>query len=331
MRYDCLMIDDEKLLADSTAEYFNLCGVRTAAVYSASECRSFLRENTAELLLLDINLGDGSGFALCKELREKTDVPILFISARTSDDDKIVALHIGGDDYVQKPYSLSVLLAKVKVVLKRYEQSRNRERQDAFGTEGHSAEGRSVCADYGGSAAERMEEAFGIQEQYCEGSPARKAGGFSGGATGEMYGSSGGQKQYCVSTAGNAGASGSSAAGEMGGSSGGQKQYYGRNAAVQYSNGRLTVDFPAKQVLVDGKYVRLTSLEFKLLAYLVRNENRVISKQELFENVWEDRFTGDGTLNVHIRKLREAIEREPGRPEYIITVWGDGYRFCGRK
>ena len=56
----------------------------------------------------------------------------------------------------------------------------------------------------------------------------------------------------------------------------------------------------------------------------------MIPKQELFEEVWEDKFTGDGTLNVHIRRLREAIEREPGRPEYIITVWGDGYRFSGQ-
>lgn len=221
MVYDCLMIDDEKLLADSTAEYFNLFGVSTAAVHSAAECRSFFLENSARLLLLDINLGDGSGFALCKELRQKTDVPILFISARTSDDDKIVALHIGGDDYVQKPYSLRVLLAKVKAVLKRYGQN------------------------------------------------------------------------------------------------------------DRYVKGSLTIDFPGRQVLIEGKSIRLTSMEFKLLAYLVRNENRVISKQELFEQVWEDRFTGDGTLNVHIRKLREAIEKDPGRPEYILTVWGDGDRFCG--
>ena len=221
MVYDCLMIDDEKLLADSTAEYFNLFGVSTAAVPSAAESRSFFLENSARLLLLDINLGDGSGFALCKELRQKTDVPILFISARTSDDDKIVALHIGGDDYVQKPYSLRVLLAKVKAVLKRYGQN------------------------------------------------------------------------------------------------------------DRYVKGSLTIDFPGRQVLIEGKSIRLTSMEFKLLAYLVRNENRVISKQELFEQVWEDRFTGDGTLNVHIRKLREAIEKDPGRPEYILTVWGDGYRFCG--
>ena len=120
MKYNCLIIDDEKVLADSTAEYFNLFGINTAAAYSADGCRKFFKENTAELILLDINLGDGSGFNLCKELRETTNIPILFISARTSDDDKIIALNIGGDDYVQKPYSLGVLLAKVKAVLKRY-------------------------------------------------------------------------------------------------------------------------------------------------------------------------------------------------------------------
>lgn len=223
MIYDCLIVDDEKLLADSTAEYFNLFGVRTAVAYSVSECKDFFRENTAELLLLDINLDDGSGFGLCKELRETMDIPILFISARASDDDKIIALSIGGDDYIQKPCSLSVLLAKTKAVLKRY----------------------------------------------------------------------------------------------------------GSREAERYADGRLTVDFNARQVFVCGAPVKLTSLEFKLLAYLVRNAGRVVPKRELFEKVWEDKFTGDGTLNVHIRKIRESIERDPGNPEYIITAWGDGYRFAG--
>lgn len=224
MTYDCLIIDDEKLLADSTAEYFNLFGVKTAIAYSVSDCHNFFKENTAELLLLDINLGDGSGFDLCKELRETMDIPILFISARTSDDDQIIALSIGGDDYIQKPYSLSVLLAKVKAVLKRY----------------------------------------------------------------------------------------------------------GNRDTVLYSDGRLRVDFNAKQVHVDGSAVKLTSLEFRLLACLIQNAGRVIPKQELFEKVWEDKFTSDGTLNVHIRRIREAIEEEPGNPKYIITIWGDGYKFVRR-
>lgn len=221
MKYNCLIVDDEKVLADSTAEYFNLFGISTVAVYGADDCRRFFKENTAGLILLDINLGDGSGFNLCRELRETTNIPILFISARTSDDDKIVALNIGGDDYVQKPYSLGVLLAKVKAVLKRFGQ------------------------------------------------------------------------------------------------------------ADGYSDGYLTVNFEAKQVTVNGNAVKLTALEFRLLAYLIENKGRVIPKKELFEKVWEDKFTGDGTLNVHIRRLREAIEKNPNAPEYIQTVWGDGYKFTG--
>ena len=223
MKYNCLIVDDEKMLADSTAEYFNLFGVRTVAVYGVDACRDFFKDNTAELILLDINLEDGSGFDLCRELRETTNIPILFISARTSDDDKIVALNIGGDDYVQKPYSLGVLLAKIKAVLKRF----------------------------------------------------------------------------------------------------------GKVCETGYSDGYLTVNFAAKQAYIGGNAVKLTALEFRLLAYLIENRGKVVSKKELFERVWEDKFTGDGTLNVHIRRLREAIEKNPNTPEYIQTIWGDGYKFTG--
>ncbi len=96
-------------------------GVTCAVASTSEECLDFLKENTADIFLLDINLGNESGFALCKQLREKYDTPILFISARQSDDDVLVALNIGGDDYIKKPYTLSVLLAKVKVQLKRLE------------------------------------------------------------------------------------------------------------------------------------------------------------------------------------------------------------------
>ena len=89
------------------------------------------------------------------------------------------------------------------------------------------------------------------------------------------------------------------------------------------------MDFQSKKVYVEGNEVRLTALEFKLLSFLIRNENKVVTKRELFDEVWKNKFTGDGTLNVHIRRLREVIERNPGKPEYIITVWGDGYRFHG--
>ncbi len=223
MKYDVLIIDDEKVLCDSTAEYFNLFGVNTAVAYCINDCLDFFKDNTADLLLLDINLGDGSGFELCRQLRADYDIPILFISARNSDDDKLIALGIGGDDYIEKPCSLSVLLAKVKVVLSRYSKS-------------------SPC---------------------------------------------------------------------------------------EYHSGRINISFDAKQLYVDGKPVKLTQLEFRLLSYLCENKGRVLSKNELFEKVWQDKFTGDGTLNVHIRHLREAIENDPNKPTYIVTVWGEGYKFEG--
>ena len=228
MKYDCLIIDDEQTLADNTCEYFNMFEVKTAAVYSQTEAMSFLADNEARLILLDINLTDGSGFDLCKKIRETLNIPILFISARNTDDDKLIALNIGGDDYIEKPYSLGVLLAKVRIVLKRF--------------------------------SDREEE------------PVR-----------------------------------------------------------DYNDGHLAIDSRNKRIQIDGKDRKLTNLEFKLLKYLTDNSDRLITKAELFENVWNDRFTTDGTLNVHIRKLREEIEENPREPEYIITVWKEGYRFVSRR
>lgn len=219
-KYDCLIVDDEEALSQSTCEYFNLFGVKTFWAANEKACFDFLSLNQTDLILLDINLGDTSGFKICKRLRSAMDIPILFISARTSDDDVLLALNIGGDDYIQKPYSLSILLAKVKAVLKRY-----RGKEDSL------------------------------------------------------------------------------------------------------SFGKFSID-PAREKLTDDHgEIRLKAMEFKLLVYLVRNKNRIIPKEELFRNVWGDTITGDGTLNVHIRKLREKIEENPNEPRFIKTVWGKGYVF----
>lgn len=220
MKYDCLIVDDEEVLAETTNEYLNMFDVRSAYVTSREACLAFLSEHEASLILLDINLGDASGFELCKKLRQTTDIPILFISARSSDDDILIALNIGGDDYIQKPYTLSVLLAKVKAVLKRY----------------------------GGSQTETLKF------------------------------------------------------------------------------GDVFIDVHRGYATVRGQEIKLKTMEFKLLCYLARNKNRVIPKEELFRSVWEDSFTGDGTLNVHIRHLREKIEAQPHQPQYIQTVWGIGYK-----
>ena len=226
MKYDCLIIDDEKMLADNTCEYFNMFDVKTAAVYSSAEAEAFLKDNEPNLVLLDINLSDGSGFELCKKIRQTLNIPILFISARNTDDDKIIALNIGGDDYIEKPYSLGVLLAKVKVVLKRF----------------------------GGAETEAAPKS-------------------------------------------------------------------------DFDDGYLRMDTVNKTVFVNGEEKKITSIEWKLLNYLIENKNRLVTKNEIFDNVWNDKFTTDGTLNVHIRKIREAIEKDAQDPKYIITVWKEGYKF----
>ena len=226
MKYDCLIIDDEKELANNTCEYFNMFDVKTAAVYSSAEAEAFLKDNEPNLVLLDINLSDGSGFELCKKIRQTLNIPILFISARNTDDDKIIALNIGGDDYIEKPYSLGVLLAKVKVVLKRFAAAEN----DA----------------------------------------PKKA---------------------------------------------------------DFDDGYLKLDTVNKTVFVNGEEKKITSIELKLLEYLIDNKNRLVTKTEIFDKVWNDKFTTDGTLNVHIRKIREAIEKDAQDPKYIVTVWKEGYKF----
>ena len=207
-----------------TQEYFEMFGVTCAVASTSEECLTFLNENTADIFLLDINLGNESGFALCKQLREKYDTPILFISARQSDDDVLVALNIGGDDYIKKPYTLSVLLAKVKVQLKRLE----------------------AMKQLGGASAQASDEIF-------------------------------------------------------------------------------TIDSATMSCTVEGKTVQLKSKEFQLLSCLYSHRNTIVTKEQLFNEVWGDSFYSDSTLNVHIRRLREKIESDPNEPRVIKTVWGTGY------
>ncbi len=227
--YKVLMIDDDEVIAQATAEYFNMFDVKTAYVTSYDDAVAFLDKNLVSLLLLDINLGDKSGFDLCRKVRENYDMPILFISARTSDDDVLIALNIGGDDYIKKPYTLSILLAKVKTILTRYEKAREN--------------AASVPAS-------------------------------------------------CDPT-------------EIG--------------------GNIRLDTNTHKLVVGGEAVPLKAMEYKMLLYLLENRGRVVTKDELLARVWGDEYIGEGTLAVHIRHLREKMEKDPKNPEFIKTVWGVGY------
>ena len=220
MHYNCLIVDDEVDLAKMTCEYFELFNVSCAYVGTASECESFLEENQVDVLLMDINLGEESGFQICKKIRQESDIPILFISARQSDEDVLIALNIGGDDYVKKPYSLSVLLAKVKIILRRMVNHN----EDNINTDGG-----------------------------------------------------------------------------------------------------IAIDEGTMRVYIRDNVIQLKAKEFKLFQCLFENRNTIVTKEQLFCKVWGDSFFSDGTLNVHIRKLREKIEENPNDPQLIKTIWGTGY------
>ncbi len=144
MHYSVLIIDDEAELSEYTARYFNMSGVTAAYVLDQASALEFFEENTCSLVLLDINLGGDSGFELCQIIRRTRDIPIFFISARSSEDDMLLALTIGGDDYICKPYSLSVLLAKVKAALKRYEAAEGARNQEESGDSGRGTAGTSA-------------------------------------------------------------------------------------------------------------------------------------------------------------------------------------------
>ncbi|MCL1901238.1 MAG: response regulator transcription factor, partial [Firmicutes bacterium] len=174
------------------------------------------------LILLDINLVESSGFDLCKTIRKDYDTPIFFVSARMSSDDMLIALNIGGDDYITKPYELGVLLAKIKARLKR-----DKEKNES--------------------------------------------------------------------------------------------------SIVVINN--IKIDYVKMKAYFGGKDLELKAKEFKLLSYFISNKNKVVTKDEILNNVWGDTYISDGALNVQIFRLREKIEKTPEEPTYIKTVWGKGYIF----
>ena len=252
MNYKCLIVDDDITIAETTAEYFEMFDIKTAYVTGYDEAIEFLEENEVSLILLDINLGEKSGFALCKKIREDYDMPIFFISARKSDDNILMALNIGGDDYISKPYSMNVLLAKVKTVLARYEK-----------------------------AVEAAKSAMAVRE----------GSGNNGGIPGDNSGNGGDPA----------------------------------NTMRYQITEEMYLDTATHKLVRNNEIVSLKIMEYKMLLYLIMNKGRVITKDELLTNVWEDEFIGEGTLSVHARHLREKMEKDPKNPEIIKTIWGVGY------
>lgn len=267
MHYNCLIVDDEIDLSKMTCEYFEMFGVSCAYVETATQCIAFLQENQVDVLLLDINLTEGSGFDLCKKVREQYDMPILFISARQSDDDILIALNIGGDDYIKKPYALSVLLAKVNVTLKRLK---------------HQEEQVSKAeANVRESVTKRNESQDENVDENVDG-----------------------DIDITINAVKNT------------------EKNAEENLAVADN---ICLTEQRLSVIVNGKEVSFKAKEFALFKCLYEHRNTIVTKEQLFQEVWGDAFYSDGTLNVHIRKLREKLEDNPNEPKLIKTIWGTGY------
>lgn len=219
---EILIVDDDKDLSFIISEMLESYGFKVTCAGNCEEAFAFLGERKFSLILLDINLPDGSGFEICSELRRASAVPVIFASARTSENDRISGFDIGGDDYLPKPYSMKELLSRVNALI-------------------------------------------------------RRAYGFS-------------QQEKIVSF------------------------------------GSVSVNITARSVTRNGAPVTLSLREFDLLAYLCENRNTAIPKDKLLSEVW-GAFSAvePSTLAVHIRWLREKLEDDPAKPEFIKTIYKVGY------
>lgn len=250
---DVLLIEDEAGLARSTREYLEAFGLRAEHRATAEEALADLPALAPAVVLLDVGLPGMSGFALCSRLREAAPgAGVIFVSARTSEADQVLGLDLGADDYLTKPYSLQVLLAKVRRALARAQRA-------APSVPGGPGAPGGLGAPGGQWAPGRA------------GSPAR---------------------------------------------------------VPDVDDGRLRIDLDAGRTWVDGREVRLTAIEHRILAHLVRNRGRVCSKRDIIDAVWGEPYTSEGTLTVHMRRLRRRIEADPDAPVHLRTVWGRGYLFA---
>lgn len=251
---DVLLVEDEAGLARSTREYLEAFGLRAEHRATAEEALADLPALAPAVVLLDVGLPGMSGFALCSRLREAAPgAGVIFVSARTSEADQVLGLDLGADDYLTKPYSLQVLLAKVRRALARAQRAAASSVPGAPGAPG------GLGAPGGQWAPGRA------------GSPAR---------------------------------------------------------VPDVDDGRLRIDLDAGRTWVDGREVRLTAIEHRILAHLVRNRGRVCSKRDIIDAVWGEPYTSEGTLTVHMRRLRRRIEVDPDAPVHLRTVWGRGYLFA---
>lgn len=224
-----LIVEDEESIAELEKDYLELSGFEVEMENEGETGLKRALEEEFDLFILDLMLPGVDGFEICKKIRESKNTPIIMVSAKKDDIDKIRGLGLGADDYITKPFSPSELVARVKAHMSRYER----------------------LIGSGAAPANDIIEIRGLK-----------------------------------------------------------------------------IDKTARRVYINGEEKNFTTKEFDLLTFLAQNPNHVYTKEELFSKIWDMESIGDiATVTVHIKKIREKIELNTAKPQYIETIWGVGYRF----
>ena len=224
-----LVVDDEKLIVKGVRFSLEQDGMEVDCAYDGEEALEKIRANTYDIILLDIMLPKLDGFQVCQQVREFSDVPILMLTAKGDDMDKILGLEYGADDYITKPFNILEVKARIKAITRRTSKAAKQKKDESV---------------------------INVLD--------------------------------------------------------------------------MTLDTDSKRLHIAGKEINLTSKEFDVLELLVKNPDKVYSREKLLGLVWGSQYPGDvRTVDVHIRRLREKIEANPSEPKYVHTKWGVGYYFKG--
>ena len=224
-----LVVDDEKLIVKGIRFSLLQDGLEVDCAYDGEEALELARNNEYDLVLLDVMLPKLDGFDVCQQIREFSDMPIVMLTAKGDDMDKILGLEYGADDYITKPFNILEVKARIKAIMRRT-----------------------------GKKEEKVDDS---------------------------------------------------------------------NLIIKHD---MKIDRESRRVFIEDKEINLTAKEFDLLEILATNPDKVYSREQLLNLVWKYEYAGDArTVDVHIRRLREKIEKLPSNPKYVFTKWGVGYYFKG--
>ena len=222
-----LVVDDEKLIVKGIRFSLEQDGMEVDCAYDGEEAFNLAKENQYDMILLDIMLPKMDGFEVCQAIREFSDVPIIMLTAKGDDMDKILGLEYGADDYITKPFNILEVKARIKAIMRRTSPAKPKTVDDSV-----------------------------------------------------------------------------------------------------IEKGDLKLDCESRRLFILGNEINLTAREFELLELMVKNENKVYSRENLLTMVWGQDYPGDvRTVDVHVRRLREKIELNPSEPKYVHTKWGVGYYY----